>query len=628
MVVCHFLAWEQAIGKVCLPLPKQTRAERDVTGRWEERLSKGPSEEVWEGLWAWLGRQREKDVDIEALEGALVAGGWSDGMRVAPLRWLVRVLEGEAPRALRLARSLVLRGDFAQKEMLGRFLRTPVLSGICGLTLSESEEGNALLRELAKMREMARIRYLSLIENGVDGKGLKALLESPHRGSWEELTLQEPLDEKAVMALAGAPLTGLRVLGLRGSRLSVGLCDLLAEAGWVEGVERLDISENGLDEEALRALFRGKWSNVSVLWAEDLGLEVGEVKAMAEGLAGSGACLRDLSLCGNPLGSEGIAVLLGSEVVREVRSLRLAACEAGEADWSGLGKGGVLFDTLDVSENQITGASLRSLVASETRGARELFLDGHGLGLEGLRALAGWTGLSETQFLGLDGGVIGDEGASVLGGSPFLGSVRFLRIHGADVGGEGLRALLGGLDRSEIEGLTLGENPIGKELGAIFAECGELPKMQELWLSRVGAEAASLRGLEKVRWGGLRRLGLSGNALGDEGIEVLLGMPWIGGVEEWVLQEVGLTDKGARLLADAASLKGLSALDIAENEVGDRGIQALARSGVGARLRWLRAGGNSFAKSGEKALWVLWEKGCEIDLGEVDVWEEEGVEKR
>ncbi len=308
VVVCCFLAWEQAIEKVCLPLPKQTRAERDVTGRWEERLSKGPSEEVWEGLWAWLGRQREKDVDIEAIEGALLAGGWSDGMRVAPLRWLVRVLEGEAPRALRLARSLVLRGDFAQKEMLGRFLRTPVLSGICGLTLSESEEGNALLRELAKMREMGRIRYLSLIENGVDGKGLKALLESPHRGSWEELTLQEPLDDKAVMALAGASLTGLRVLGLRGSRLSVGLCDLLAEAGWVEGVERLDISENGLDEEALRALFRGKWSNVSVLWAEDLGLEVGEVRAMVEGLAANGACLRELSLCGNPLGSEGIAV--------------------------------------------------------------------------------------------------------------------------------------------------------------------------------------------------------------------------------------------------------------------------------------------------------------------------------
>ncbi len=65
-------------------------------------------------------------------------------------------------------------------------------------------------------------------------------------------------------------------------------------------------------------------------------------------------------------------------------------------------------------------------------------------------------------------------------------------------------------------------------------------------------------------------------------------------------------------------------LGIADNDVGDRGIQALARSGVGARLRSLKAGGNSFAKAGEKALWVLWEKGCEIDLGEVEVWEEEG----
>ncbi len=593
-----------------------------MTERWQDIVAQGPSEEAWEGLWGWLGQQEERDIDVEGLERALEAGGWSDGMRVAPPHALMRLLEGDGSRALRLVRILGLQGEFAEKEVLRRLLRAPVLSGVCGLILSGAEEGNALLRELAKMPEMGRLRYVSLVENGVDWKGLKALLDAPSRGVWEELTLQEKIGEKGAEVLAGAALKGLRVLSLRAAGLDALSCEKLSSAAWLEDVERLDVSENDLDANGLTALFGGKWSRLTTLWAEDLGLEADGMEAWVASLAGRGVLLRELSLCGNPVREQGIAALLTSGVGRDVRILRLAGCEVGGADWSELGKGGVCFETLDLSENQITAASLQSLVASEVRGAKELFLDGHALGIEGVRALAGWKGLSETQFLGLDHGVMGDEGACALGGSPYLGSVRFLRIHGSDVSGKGLRALLGGLDLSRIEGLTLGENPVGKELGAILAEVGSLPKLQELWIPSVGLDGASLRAMKGVSLGGLRRLGLSGNPLGDEGIEVLLGMPWLEGVEELVLQGIGLTEKGARLLAEASRLKRLRVLELGENLVRDRGIQALARSPLGGGLRFLGVAGNPFGKAGEKALSVLWEKGCEIGLGDVEVWEE------
>ncbi|MCB9638665.1 MAG: hypothetical protein H6727_07135 [Myxococcales bacterium] len=587
----------------------------------EAILSKKPSEDHWFALCAALeGAEKSEIAEVERI---LEEKGWPDGVRVAPSRWLEGLLDGQAPLALRLARVLALSGDAADGELLRQLLRAPEMRGICGLNVSYSEDGNAFLRVLGGLREFERMRFLSLFENGIKWKGLKALLESKYRGKWEEFTVRDTLGEKGAEVLASADLAGLRVLGLRGAGLDQRACEVLAKAPWIGDVERLDISENGLNDRSLRALFEGRWSGLSVLWADDAGLKAGGATALADGLGASGAHLRELSMCGNPLGEKGVRALLGSSSCEGLRILRLAACGVAGESLRLLGRGGREMELLDLSENQLGAEAMEHMVSSDLAGVEELLLDGHALGEKGLELLGAWSGLAKVRFLGLDGGFIGDAGAKALSKGQHLRGVRFLRMDGVQLGEDGLRACLGALDVEKLEGLALGRNPLGDCVGAVFEEAGAFPCLRELWLPAVEMTVSSLKSLGKASLGGLLRLGLSGNSMDEASLTALLEADWLGEVEELGLRSVGLSDAGLKLLAQAKGLRSLRVVDLAENDFGDKGLEALKTSSWARTLKMLDVSGNVWGDRGEQVLTALWQAGCEVEVSDVEAWNEE-----
>ncbi len=129
-------------------------------------------------------------------------------------------------------------------------------------------------------------------------------------------------------------------------------------------------------------------------------------------------------------------------------------------------------------------------------------------------------------------------------GSPILGKVESLSIHGP------------GLSPRTIDELV----------GSPLAH-----RLRRLELDRVELEPADVRTLTRGPFEQLEILMLRSNLIGNDAIE---------------------------LLAGAAALGNLRALDLAENQIGNAGARALARSRTLAYLQWLDLSGNMIGHEG------------------------------
>ena len=120
-------------------------------------------------------------------------------------------------------------------------------------------------------------------------------------------------------------------------------------------------------------------------------------------------------------------------------------------------------------------------------------------------------------------------------------------------------------------------------------------------LFEIGPRVGELATAEAL--GGLTGLGLCGNSLGDDGVAVLVRSPYLGRLRELDLSFNGVTDRGVQELAAADTLPSLRLLGLSHNErISALGAEALARSPHLRRLEALDLAGNDLDAAAVRCL--------------------------
>ena len=228
------------------------------------------------------------------------------------------------------------------------------------------------------------VRELDLVGNVLGRRGPEWLDDSPYLGHLEALDLGfTELTDRGLLVLSRSPTFGrLRALhindnpGLRPAGLRA-----LAESPHLTDLAELDVSGNGLTDEALRPILAGP----------------------------PGSRLRTLLLHGNRLGDAGTALFVHAPVFG-----RMAAT-----------------GSLDLRRVEMGPAGARSLAESPSLADVEtLVLDGNSVGDAGLTALAGSPYAKRLKVLSLRENRISDDGTRALARSPVMATLRVLDLTG------------------------------------------------------------------------------------------------------------------------------------------------------------------------------------------------------
>jgi uncharacterized protein (TIGR02996 family) len=239
------------------------------------------------------------------------------------------------------------------------------------------------------------------------------------------------------------------------------------------------------------------------------------------------------------------------------------------------------------------------------------------LRLDDLRWLAGQLPAGHLRSLHIEG--MTAEGLSdVLARCPWLGGVRVLILHSWDVpfpAAEVVRlADLGCL--GDVGELCLRNAQLDVPACSALSRSPHLRHLRKLTLQQCSLGTASVRALLShtfapplgvlslennaitlaaaeilAGWpalGGVRKLVLDRNPLGNDGLAALLQSLYLGELRELSLQECRLTSRGLEALA-GVPLGKLESLDVSNNEgIGDAGLVALGESPSLSALRKLR----------------------------------------
>jgi uncharacterized protein (TIGR02996 family) len=225
-----------------------------------------------------------------------------------------------------------------------------------------------------------------------------------------------------------------------------------------------------------------------------------------------------------------------------------------------------------------------------------LAINSFGLGPSGADILAESPDLDRLIVLELGYNQLGPEGAQYLADSPHLARLQHLGLAGNRIGPAGLRALAKSEHLAGLRSLDLSWNELDPASVRLLVGSPTLRGITSLNLAsnRLGPPGAEALGgaPSGVRlFGGTLRvhphlihrthltaLDLAENSLGDAGIQALLTGPHLANLRELRLQLNGIGDAGARALADCPHLTRLTHLDLSGNAIGAEGALALARS--------------------------------------------------
>ncbi len=155
---------------------------------------------------------------------------------------------------------------------------------------------------------------------------------------------------------------------------------------------------------------------------------------------------------------------------------------------------------------------------------------------------------------------------------------------------------------SRIAALQL-EHVDARELQILLAS-PYLASTRELLLGgcgRFGAHGAELLG-QCPYLSNLSRLDVSGNVIGDAGVQALLVSSSLTSLTELDLASNRLSARAIRALAGDARAKGYTALILRENDLGDEGAEALANSPYLGQLRELHLQSTRISDCGAAAL--------------------------
>ncbi len=212
--------------------------------------------------------------------------------------------------------------------------------------------------------------------------------------------------------------------------------------------------------------------------------------------------------------------------------------------------GARLLKKLDLYDRGVEDdALLRALERGHLLHLRQLDLSQNAVSDEGAKAL-GEHGeqLGLLRRLDVSGNVIGAQGWSAICSSAGLSGVKELRARGNPLGvGERVEMQRGAL-RPEV--LVLDESSLGDGGAAWVLRQLDLSRLHDLKVRRCSIDAEGFEELlDELDDAPLRRLELSGNRVGEDGIDALRHARWLGELEHLRAYEIGPSRDAMRRLA-------------------------------------------------------------------------------
>jgi uncharacterized protein (TIGR02996 family) len=189
----------------------------------------------------------------------------------------------------------------------------------------------------------------------------------------------------------------------------------------------------------------------------------------------------------------GLAALLASPHLAELRGLRLRALAGGAAQALFAADNFPRLTTLDLGANNLGLEGLAPLLALRWPELHALHLNANGLKDGEAQALAASPLLGQLTALDLAFNGIGPAGAAALAHSPHAGELRALWLGFNHVGDAGAAALASG--RSPLRRLFLGRNRIGRAGAEALARSPRLASLTHLDLDYNDLSAAALQSL-------------------------------------------------------------------------------------------------------------------------------------
>jgi uncharacterized protein (TIGR02996 family) len=362
--------------------------------------------------------------------------------------------------------------------------------------------------------------------------------------------------------LSSRSLADLRELHLGQTGLTGEVIPVLAGCEYLRRLTTLDLGENDLGDASLQTLADSP--HLAGLTHIDLGNLFPFSTEIERYLR-------------NSFSSAGINALAESKYLTRLEHLRLN------------------FILIPVGHPAGGNTHLRYLVRSPNAASLEtLEMRGVGIHGDGLRALGQSPHLGRLARLDLCGNAIDADAIEELGDAADLPRLRSLHLGHNPLGLEGVQAISAA---SWLERLTTLELP-GVCLDPdveVLAKTPAVANLRQLNLARhenielyrdeldalmsAGITAAGAAHLAaSPHLGQLLSLNLSGDLLGDEGVEALAAGGNLSRLLRLNLAGVGMTDRGALALARAARLGGLSGLNLEGNPIGPAGARALVES--------------------------------------------------
>jgi uncharacterized protein (TIGR02996 family) len=351
-----------------------------------------------------------------------------------------------APGLARLER-LELDRCMLGDDGLAALAASPHLTRLTALLVRGNMIGRPGIQALAHARGLPGLAVLDLSENDTGPPAAEALATSPLLGRLRELTLDGRgqagrLGDEGLAALAAAPgLAGLTVLRLGSCGIGADGVEGLSRSPHTAALHTLELGRNELGEGAAAPLARAPF------FPRLRRLGLGRVRLGNAGLRallwGTAHALGELDLSGNGLDEEAARRLAPAGLLGRLTELNLAENDLGPAGVTALAAAEAPnLRRLDLGHNNLGVEGVRALAgASFAAGLNELHLHWNVLGDEGAAVLAGSANLRRLTTLNLKANQLGDAAAAALAASPHLAHLTLLDVRGNRFGFRGRRAL-------------------------------------------------------------------------------------------------------------------------------------------------------------------------------------------
>lgn len=243
------------------------------------------------------------------------------------------MIEAEEPETIfrsknmRSLRRLSLRGGYDWQEPAVRALAESGFTNLTSLRLIGVGSGDAVAEALANSPWLKKLRMLDLPDSDVSGRGITALLTSPHLANVAYLGVeQNPGNGLDARRLAEAAPGALRMFHSHGCRFRTADVRALARCPRMRTLWYLDLDSNGLGTPAVRELVRGckDWCP-PILWLTHNRIDDRGADLLAKWRAAQGMSV--LHLRYNQITDAGVKALLASNYLANLDALGVDAAD-------------------------------------------------------------------------------------------------------------------------------------------------------------------------------------------------------------------------------------------------------------------------------------------------------------